>query len=130
MKQSLIAFCFFLAFLVINIATLTHYGVSWDESTHFMRGSSFLHYIITGEESFNSLPKFEDGDYKVDYGYEFVDTRTGGVVRRSIYQYHPLSFFVTRPEWNAAHPPLAGILAAFSNYIFFQKTGMVPDVYS
>lgn len=106
----LISFLFFLGFLIIGIYSLSNYGQNWDESTHFARGQSFLHFFLTGKKDFSDLP--------LNY-------------RKSFYQQdivNNFNFYV-RPE-RAAHPPISDTLAAFSNYIFYQKLNILGDIES
>lgn len=130
MKNFLVCLLLFCIYFTVAIFTLSDYGINWDEPTHFMRGQTFANYIFSGKKDFSYLPKFDDTSYIPDFGYVRQDEATGLPVRRSVYQNYPLDFFTTRPEWNGAHPPLAGILAAISNIIFYQKLGIVSDVYS
>ncbi len=93
-------------FFVACLITLKDYGVSWDEPEHFLRGQGYLHFFLTGEKKFA-----EDNP------------------RKSYYQDNSLPakhFF----ENDNGHPPLNDILAASSNYIFYQKLGIMGDIES
>lgn len=95
-----------LVFFLVSIFTISDYGISWDEPIHFMRGQGYLHYFLTGEIKYDTLKG-----------------------ERSYYQNDQLTakYFL---ESDSGHPPLNGILAAFSNYIFFQNLGILGDVES
>ena len=93
-------------FFILSLLTISHYGISWDEPMHFSRGQAYLHYFLSGDlhyskEDFSSRPSY----YQVtSYDAEFFMKNDSG------------------------HPPLNGILAATSNYIFYQKLGTLGDI--
>lgn len=93
-------------FLLVSLLTLKDYGISWDEPLHFHRGQAYLHYFLTGEKTFKNLK-----------------------VPASYYQADSLS-----TEWflqhDGGHPPINDILAAFANFIFYQKLGLLGDIES
>ena len=84
-------------FFIVSFMTLHDYGISWDEPIHFTRGQAYLNYFLNGET-----------EYKDFSG------------RHSIYQETSFAakFFLKN---DSGHPPINGILAASSNYIFYQK---------
>lgn len=100
------ALFFSLFFFLAAFATLKDYGVSWDEAVHFSRGQIYLNYFLTG---------------KKEYGQENL--------RKSFYQFeqHTGDYFF---KDNSGHPPVNGILASISNYIFYQKLGILSDITS
>lgn len=100
------ALAFALTFFLVSLLTLSDYGISWDEPIHFMRGQGYLHYFFTGEQEYKTL--------------------SGS---RSYYQNNQLTakYFL---ESDSGHPPLNGILAAFTNYVFYQHLGILGDVES
>lgn len=102
-----IASGFALLFFILTFATLRDYGTSWDETLHFSRGHAYINYFLTGTK-------------------EYPDPRTH---RRSFYQldYQNGDFWFKE---NGGHPPINGILAALSNYIFYQKLGMLSDIHA
>lgn len=93
-------------FFIVGLATLSDYGISWDEPEHFHRGQGYLHFFLTSEKQFNNV-----------WG------------KQSYYQSNslPASFFFER---DSGHPPLNGILAALTNLIFYQQLGILGDVES
>ena len=96
-----------LIFFLISLFTLSDYNVNWDEPVHFMRGQAYLRYFLTGEKNYKNLPS--------------------SLPRLSIYQSNTLDgeYFL---ENDSGHPPLNGILAALTNYIFYQKLGILGDI--
>jgi len=104
----LLALIVFFGFFLIGFATLSDYGINWDEPDHFTRGQAYLHYFLTGETDYKSL-------------------EINPPPRRSAYQidYLSASYWL---ENDSGHPPLNDILAALSNYIFYQKLGIMGDV--
>lgn len=97
-----------LLFLVISLLTLSDYGISWDEPIHFTRGQAYLHYFLTGELNYQNLEVSK---------------------RRSLYQDTSFTgqFFLQN---DSGHPPVNGILAALSNFTFYQKLGVLGDIES
>lgn len=106
-KRSKIALILFvpLVYFLVSLITLKDYGVSWDEPLHFSRGQAYFHYLRTGSLNYSNLD----------------------VPRRSYYQIDSLAagYFL---ENDSAHPPANDIMAAFINYIFYQKLGWMGDI--
>lgn len=100
------SFLLSIAFFVIQLLTLKDYGPSWDETLHFSRGQAYLNFFLTGTKQ-----------YPTDSA------------RRSFYQldYHNGDFWFKE---NGGHPPINDILAATSNYIFYQKLNLLDDIAS
>lgn len=94
-----------LVFLFVSLLTLDDYGMSWDEPIHFLRGQAYLNYFLTGEAKFN-------------------DSYVG---IRSYFKNNSLPFYYWL-EKDDGHPPLNGILASFTNYVFFEKLGIISDI--
>lgn len=140
-KQIIIIFIIPILFLVINLWNLPNYGVNWDEAQHFNRGQAYLHYFLTGKTNYLDLPKHKSLDEAVDFkdirgkymeiynkaqrSYKSPDKN----FRRSYYQSDIFNFeyFIKN---DSGHPPLNGILAAFTNKIFYQQLGILGDLYS
>lgn len=107
-------------FFVAAFFTLSHYGISWDETIHFRRGQAYLYYFLTGKDNYQDLPNYNlqgtNGDPKK------VPTP-----RRSLYQddLHNGRYML---ENDSGHPPLNDELAALFNYLFYQRLGIVDDV--
>lgn len=142
-------------FLVIGIATLSDYGMNWDEPFHFMRGQAYLHFYLTGEKDYKDLSpyprlnnKCEDWvnncqitpsvsdkeDYREDKRlYEeavWLENANKNEEKRSLYQHDDYTFNYIVNERESGHPPANGIMAALSNYIFFQKLEVLNDIES
>ncbi len=106
MKKIVFIFLVPAIFFLVSFITLSDYGVSWDEPEHFLRGQGYLNYFLTGEKRYS-----EDNP------------------RPSYYQDNSLPaqhFF----EHDNGHPPLNDILAASSNFVFYQKLGILGDIES
>lgn len=118
-KKHLLAITFFAIYFLLGLITLKDYNISWDEPTHFKRGQAYLWYFLTGKKTYEGLPQ-----------YNLVEARKNPRYHeRSLYQengfdtnYHLIK--------DGDHPPLNDILAAFSNYVFYQKLGIMGDVES
>lgn len=123
--------CFFLAilfaslFLVPALLTISDYNVNWDEPAHFIRGQAYLRYFLSGQLTYNSLPKFN----KFDPYRQNKEKLKINLLRYSIYQDRSLdgTYWISKDE---GHPVINGILSSLTNYIFFQKFGIIGDIES
>lgn len=127
-------------FLVIALFTLSDYGINWDSPKHFIRGQSYLHFVLTGRRDFLDFPPYPEmrgAPDHVDYNVEPTKaTRSEDVleksgIRRSYFQsdFYTLDYFMTKHVRTVhTHPEVNGLLLAFNNYIFFQKLGLVGDI--
>ncbi|MBU0671162.1 glycosyltransferase family 39 protein [Patescibacteria group bacterium] len=115
-------------FLIVGIFTLSDYGVNWDNSYHFNRGQAYFWYFLTGKKNFNDLPNFKISSCTSGNLGLFVKCNDKSE-RRSYYQYnlYDFNFWITN---DSGHPPLNDILASLSNYIFYQKLGIINDTLS
>ena len=139
-------------FLVVGVWTLPHYGMNWDEPIHFMRGQAYLHYFLTGEKDYKSLPPYpklipdcptkkncdvsppgtaDTTAYQGNITYEEAVLKNvpRDQVWRGYYQHDNYTFndFIKMED---GHPPLGGILAALTNKIFYQHLHIITDVES
>src|SRR5260221_1646 len=128
--------------LVLGIATLSHYGINWDEPYHYRRGQAFLQYFLTGQKTYDAIPKypplkgdsdnptFRNGQKNLEE-VQKNPSLSDGNVRRSFYQDDSWNgeFFIDI-ENSYGHPALNGVLAAISNKIFYQKLGILGDLES
>jgi len=118
-------------FLVVGIATIGDYGINWDNPLHFNRGQAYLRYLLTGQEDYNDLPKQQKPAGGTDFAniFEEPDEYGPDIKRVSYFQsdYFDFDYFV---ENDGGHPPANDILAALSNYVFFQKLSVVGDIES
>lgn len=119
-KHLLLALFLTLVFFVAALLTLHDYGVSWDETIHFRRGQAYLRYFLTGETNYDTLPK------PILQGTA-GDPQKIPSPRRSFYQNdnQNAEYFLNK---DVGHPPINGELAALSNYVFFQKLGILDDI--
>lgn len=95
------------AYAIIGIATLSSYGVNWDEANHSTRGQAYLHYFLTGRKS------YDPAMYEPDK-------------RMSFYQIPGFDFSYQMLK-DGDHPVLSDILSSLSNLIFYQKLGILGD---
>lgn len=143
-------------FLIIGIATLSFYGVNWDEPYHFMRGQAYLHYYISGgEKDFSSLPPYPRINTNCFDGNNLCLTSPGGPtdrkdfdgkyltyeesikllypkganVWRSYYQ-HDIYDFNNIIKSEDGHPAVGDTISAFFNYVFYQKLHILGDIES
>lgn len=109
----------FLTYFLAAFFTLDHYGISWDEPTHFKRGQAYLWYFFTRNTSYEGLPEYDVKRAQQDPKYH----------KRSLYQNNSqdTSYHLNT---DGDHPPLNGILAAATNYVFYQKLGWLGDIES
>ncbi len=117
----LIPFIASFVFFIAAFLTLGNYGPSWDETIHFRRGQAYLHYFLTGQKTYN-LPNY---NLQGTQG----DPQNVPFPRRSFYQNDIQNgeYFL---NYDIGHPPLNDELAAFLNYIFYQKLGIMDDLSS
>jgi len=92
-------------FFIISLSTNGDYGISWDEPIHFHRGQAYLNYFLTGGETVFSE------DRQISY-YQSNDLAAEWFLRGN----------------DGGHPPLNDILAASTNYVFYQKLGILGDI--
>jgi len=116
----IISLCFFL----ISFFTISDYNVNWDEPVHFMRGQAYLRYFLTGQKNYEKLPLFKEFQ---GYLRNRRQKPENAFPRYSLYQNDALdgNYFW---ENDGGHPPLNGILASLTNYIFYQKLGIIGDI--
>src|SRR3989344_6123768 len=126
-------------FLVVGVWTLPHYGMNWDEPIHFMRGQAYLHYFLTGEKDYKSLPPYPKltPDCGTDCPphpgglYNFISYRGNITYEEALFKDNPVKLFEFKRSYyqsdsytfnefiamEEGHPPLGGILAALTNNI-------------
>lgn len=128
--------------LLINLKTIKDYGINWDEPYHYKRGQAFLQFFLTGKKTYDGIPKYkslkgtsDDTNFRNSEEL-FINNQKNPdpksvSFRRSYYQDDAWNgeYFIDQ-ESSYGHPPLNDILAAFSNYIFYQKLGIVGDLES
>src|SRR5260221_5122772 len=141
-KPPLIIFLIPIISLIIAIATLSHYGINWDEPYHYRRGSAFLQYLLTGKYDYNNIskyrslkgtsdnPNFRNGEANFEE-VQKNPSLSNPNIRRSFYQDDSWdgNFFINE-ETTYGHPALNDVLAASFNKIFYQKLGILGDLES
>jgi len=141
-KPPLIIFLIPIISLIIAIATLSHYGINWDEPYHYRRGSAFLQYLLTGKYDYNNIskyrslkgtsdnPNFRNGEANFEE-VQKNPSLSNPNIRRSFYQDDSWdgNFFINE-ETTYGHPALNDVLAALFNKIFYQKLGIFGDLES
>jgi hypothetical protein len=111
----------------MSIVRINDYGISWDEPIHWLRGHAYLHYFLTGKLDYQDLPQIKEHFQN----HDDIPPHSGAVsltdFRRSYYQSDSLTgkWFL---ENDGGHPVINDIGAAITNYIFYQRLGMVGDV--
>lgn len=144
-----------LLFLIIGTVTLKDYGINWDEPFHFMRGQAYLHFFLTGEKDYHSLPAYPRINNCTDSKTVSCSYSPGGPSDRenwwgknpvyenaikllypkdvsfwrSYYQHDTYTFNEIIKSENG-HPAVGDTLAAFFNYIFYGKLHILGDIES
>ncbi len=120
-----------LLFFIVNFATLSHYGVNWDEPYHFSRGQAYLHYFLTGNKDYADLQPYALQGNRTPAGLAktHADLSNNGEYRRSIFQHDQITVNALLKEENG-HPPLNDISAAAFNRIFYGRLGVMGDIES
>lgn len=144
-------------FLVFATLTLPDYGVNWDEPFHFMRGQAYLHFFLYGgEKDYRSLPPYPriSIDCFGNVASLCVDSPAGPADRinynggglvyedaikllypkkstiwRSYFQHDTYDFNEIVKSENG-HPAIGDVVAAFFNFIFYQKLHIIGDIES
>jgi len=139
-KDLFVIFFIPVIFFLYAIFTISDYGINWDEPYHFRRGQAFLQYFLTGNKTYEDMPKYpplkgtsDSGDFRnSDKLFDEVQNNpalSDPNYRRSYYQDDAWNgeYFIDI-ESAYGHPALNGILASLTNYIFYQKLGILGDL--
>lgn len=142
-KQLLLALLVPVIYLVISLITIKDYGINWDEPVHFAKGQAALHFILTGKSNYLDLPAYfpkpkGDSDFMDQYGQDGIQyinaVKSKEVpnsrIRRSYYQSDVWTYDYWISQEGVNHPQVNDLLAAFSNYVFYQKLGIMGDIAS
>lgn len=149
-----ISFLFFL----LQIFTLSDYGMHEDSPFHFLRGQAYLQKILTGSARFDFsnrpspvlfIPGQRISLYKPNASEEVLapirpfgsldETRPTlqqefkGVLARlnrgeSFYKHNAWSTNIWDLPINRGHPAVSDILMAATNRLFYEKLGLLPDI--
>lgn len=123
-----IAFLIGFTYFLFLIFTLTHYNIYSDAVNHLTRGQAYLHYFLTGKKDYSDLLSWKRYWQKPESLLIDADMPKQEVVKRSIYQEDGVTFSYLMDYDGNGHPPLSDILSSFSNFIFFQKLGLINDI--
>ncbi len=104
LKSKFLVFLIPLLFFIVSVGTLSDYGISWDTPIHLRRGHAYFHLLTTGNKDYKDL--------QGERGYFQSDIQNA-------------SYFL---EDDGGHPPINGILSAFTNIVFYQKLGLMGDI--
>jgi len=142
-------------FLIFGVGTIKDYGINWDEPYHFMRGQAYLHFFLTGEKDYSTLPKYPRVNSECpSWANNKCDVSPGGAtdtlplkIKGKIYedaitaQYQHRLFSLWRSTYQhdtynynyiianeGGHPPINDILAALTNTVFYQRLHLVGDL--
>ena len=135
----LLVFLVPIAYFLVALYTLDDYGINWDSPKHFIRGESYLHFILTGRRDYLDIPATPALKGAPDY----VDFNVGEATnsnaarkssikdsggRRSYYQSDFYTFDIFMTKHVHTHPEVNDLLLAISNYFFYQKLGFLEDL--
>lgn len=122
----LIALIIPVLFLVIGFLTISDYGITWDETAHFMRGEAYFHYFTTGKKDYSDLPDFNEEEYLHVSGIKksFQERQQF----RNIYQNDGFDFSFWKDRVEAGHPPLNDIISSLTVEIFYKRLGVLGNV--
>ena len=142
-KNKLLIFVIPFIFLVVGIITLKDYGLNWDEPYHFAKGQAALHYMLTGKKTFLDLPAYTptlkgSSDFMDQFGQEMdlylrstkSKENPSSNLRRSYYQSDVWTYEYLTTHEIVGHPEVNDLLAAFSNFVFYQKLKIMGDIES
>lgn len=125
----------FFGYLIGNFFVLNDYGLNWDEPNHYFRGQAYLRYMLTGKPNYKDLPRlrFHYPKSKFATSLKNIKYEDDSLFRRSIYEYdhedgqNPFDYY---RDSVPSHPPINGLFASFSNYLFYQQFGFLGDIES
>ncbi len=120
-----------LIYLVISFATLSDYGLNWDNAKHYRKGQAYLNYILHGEETYVNLPGYPTLNPEAvspATTYEEMLWLNWEGSKRSFYQADGAAYIDMLEGLDGySHPAGNDLSAAISNYIFYQKLGILGD---
>lgn len=126
-KRKFISIFLGVVFFTLGIITLPHYGINWDTINHLPRGQIYLHYFLTGEKNFTSLPSFMPYWQDPETLAIKTDLQDKEVSPRSLYQNVGWTFN-TLLTLDGGHPPLSDILSSVFNRVLFGKLRLINDI--
>lgn len=114
--QILISVSLSIIFFVVGVFSLPLYGVNWDEAVHFGRGQAILHYFLTGKKDYADISPSQRISYFQNSNFTYSNFE-------SYFTDYTKGF-----NFGAGHPTFSDVLASLSNYIFYQKLGIIGDI--
>ncbi|OGM79298.1 hypothetical protein A2382_00745 [Candidatus Woesebacteria bacterium RIFOXYB1_FULL_38_16] len=139
-KRFLLTLIIPILFFIYALVTLSDYGINWDEPYHYRRGQAYLHYFLTGQKTYENMPKYpplkgtsDHPNFRNSQQYFEAVQKNPSLsdpnFKRSFYQDDAWDgiFFIDESS-SQGHPALNDILAALFNKIFFQKLGILDDL--
>ncbi|HSX40473.1 MAG TPA: glycosyltransferase family 39 protein [Candidatus Saccharimonadales bacterium] len=99
-----------LAYIIVSVTTLSHYGVDIDEPAHFTRGQAYLDMLLTGH------PKYSPQEFSKNATFS----------EWKIPQYDG-SYYLKN---DSGHPSTNDVLAALFNKVLFEKLHIMGDLES
>lgn len=138
-----------LLFFILGLVTLPDYGVNWDATSHLMRGQAYLHYYLTGRNDYTDLDTW--GEYRKKEEAVRTVAAENGLVRRRLYwqntdtiffdpdipkdQVPRVSIYMLDKDlsyisknYDYGHPHISDVLSSVSNYVLYQKLGLINDI--
>lgn len=117
-----------IAFFLLALFTLPHYGINWDTINHLPRGQGYLHYFLTGNRDYSDMPRWFSYYQDPQSLTINTDIPLTPESRRSIYQNQVIDFNWLIINDGNGHPPLSGILSSLFNFVLFQQLGLINDI--
>ncbi len=151
MKKYFLAGVLALLFFVVQLTTLSDYGMNWDNSSHFIRGQVYLNFFLTGKKTYDKALNFspiliQPGEFMSRYAPAAIESaaKPAELSKRPMPQKDLHTFvmqegrisFYTSSIWDgkyfitqqaSGHPPLSDILSAISNRFFYSFLNIMGD---
>ncbi len=152
-KKYLFAGSLALLFFLIQLLTLSDYGMNWDSPFRFLRGQAYLQFFLTGKTTFGIHRELSPAIYRNGERVTRFDPAIGEGSRQIALPTKPLFLeeftkqqkssaklisFYEDDSYNISviesvdggHPPFPDIVASIFNRIFYQTLHVLGDVQS
>lgn len=126
-------------FLILGVATLSDYGINWDEPFHFNRGHAYLDFVLEGKKDYLDIPQSQqykgtsdfvdkkgEWEHATKVSTSSIPSESG--YRRSYFQSDVFNYEYFEKNDGYGHPAANGILSAAFNKIFYHQLGVLGDV--